>query len=157
MNTITINVQSDREVSFVGEELSRFEFSFVWDEQVKYQLHGAVFAVEGGGFATEIWLTSDAPNPSISAHEFELIDNFEEVDKFFYVFDLFENFCDHALGRREQEECGKRVSKLEKSYHAVLFPFLEGVKTQVVGSGLCDRLKSEKPKSKFWNLFPSST
>ena len=153
MQTISLRSDRDRVVTFEGELLSSFEQQIQTAGDPIRTIAGRVFALANGGFVAEVTFDSDEPQePGIV--EVEQIDHFEDVDKFFYVLDLYESLCNHISGRAEQEACSSRAKRLEREYHKVLFPFLDELKKQVAERGLCDRLQNQQPnQGGFWDRF----
>lgn len=145
----------ERETRFAGEVISQVQEKITLTGEYFRTIHLAVYAVEGGGFVVEAKFESDHPDEHAFC-EVEDVDCFDDVDKFFYVFDVYENLCSvSGFSRSQREECGHRAKRLKKEYDKVLFPFLETVKDIVETRGLPDRHKEPK-KSGLWNMFKSS-
>lgn len=156
MPKFTLVSQSNCEIAFEGEQVDRFELLFKWNDENVFQLRGIVYALDSGGYAAEIRLLGPNAEPTCLAHEIELIDELDDVDKFFYVFHLCESMVAYARSHREIGDLGMRAKKLEKKYHAVLFPFLDRIRSRVTGNGINEKPHVSVSKSWFWNPFPSS-
>ena len=152
MTEFVLKSSSERETQFTGELISEIDREIRLTDEDPRRIRLAVYAVEGGGFVSEARFESDHPNePALSEHED--LDSFDDVDKFFYVFELYETLSNvHGLSRDERAESNCKVKRLVKEYQKILFPFLEETKEIVERRELQDRYKEPK-KSRLWGIF----
>jgi len=156
MNEIVILSTDPTEFRFVGEVVHEAKWSATLDDELSRAFSLSLFAVEGGGFVAAVEFTSDVAMEG-SSTIVEETDCLDDVEKFFYVFDIYE-VIDSVAGasRPEKERRTFAAKQLAKQYEKLMFRFLDEVKSEIAVKGFADRIQEPTAKgNSVWNMFRS--
>ena len=143
-----------REVRFSGDVLLEVENDIALADGYDRRIRLAAFSVDGGGYVAEARFESDHPEEQ-NVTEIEEMDSFDDVDKFFFVFDL-EDLCDmNSTYHRQPDSPTSHVDPFSRECEKIIFPFLENLNGIVRIRGLQDRIRIPK-KFRFWDILKIS-
>ncbi len=156
MNEIAIVSSESKEFRFIGELVHESKWNAVLDDEQSRSLALDVYAIEGGGFVSAVGFQSAVATEGAS-NVVEETDCFDEVEKFFYVFDINEVVASVAgASRVEKEQRTFAAKRLAKEYEKLMFQFLEDCKSQIAIKGYLDRVEDRPVKtSSVWDMFRS--
>ena len=145
MSEILFQHKNQPELRFIGQLIAETEFSVDLDDNAIRKFNLRAFAIDGGGFVAvlQYQTTSDSEENLLS---YEDMDQFKDVENFFYVFEaneVFRNF--DALRRSDREAAGLICKRIAKAYESSLFKFLDVLRSRCQKQNLADRME-EKPK-----------
>ncbi|MFK7768401.1 MAG: hypothetical protein AB8B55_14355 [Mariniblastus sp.] len=154
MTEFAIQSSDGTEIRHAGELVHKDSFEVVPNDQITRNFVLDVYAVEGGGFVTSIeFQTSCSREESVKFCE--EADNLDEVEKFFYVFDLGEHLLPgDNLAQPQKLEHSNILKWLAKEYESRMHAFLEVVNKRIAELGYTDRISDQKPGS-IWGIFKS--
>ncbi|MEM9940624.1 MAG: hypothetical protein AAF939_03465 [Planctomycetota bacterium] len=151
-----LKIGKNRSMKFKGQLISSAEKEVTLASEFVRTIRVSVYGIEEGGFVASAEFESTHPRERAFG-EIEEFDCVEDVDKFFYVFDLHENVSNASgLTKSQKEECELRANRLTHEYEALVFPILKNLTQVAADRGLKNRIVKPK-KSGFWNPFQSSS
>lgn len=153
MNEYSIQSSDDIELKFNGALIHQDESTFSLDDSFDRKFSATVYAVDGGGFVASIEFQSNCPREK-SVLWFEQLDSFEDVEKFYYVFDTAELTLPTNELSRDDTDVRDRISKsISKRFDKLMFQFLEDLKSEAEFHHFGDRVVEPTKATPFWGLF----
>lgn len=153
MNVFSIKSSDDVEVNFSGELIDEVESIVTLEDDCDRKFVIRVYAIESGGFIPTIEYQSNCPFER-SVVWFEETDVFEDVEKFFYAFDVSELMLPaKGISHQEKENHRRIIKKLAKNFEPVMFKFLDDAKQKADQNGFVDRAQEPSKPGSIWGLF----
>ena len=153
MSEHLIQDSNGNQLRFQGELAAEAGKELNLDDGQARKFLARIYAVEGGGFVSSLQYETSSPGEKPIA-VFEEIDFADDVEKFYYVFEPSEIFCNSSELPREVVEQRPVLSKqLAKHYETLVFSLLDDFRAQVLKSGLLNKPNdsSAAKKPSFWN------
>ena len=139
----------DREFQFQGELIAQQNAEVEFANGQSCRMDAKTYSLERGGYVSSLeFLRSDQPAQPIVL--FEEIDLTQDVEKFFYVFEPSEVFCEKLRTKDEREDMELNCKKLGQVYEKMIFAFLDQFQEETAARGTKDRPKSQKKEGSIW-------
>jgi hypothetical protein len=140
MNEIRIQNETSPELCFRGQLISETKIDINLDDQEKRQFNLQVFAVEGGGFVATLLYQSSCDSEQRICW-LEDMDQFKDVENFFYVFEANEVILGFdRLNRSDRENAALTCKRIAAGYENSLFRFLDTTRHRANEQKFGDRI-----------------
>lgn len=141
MNEILIRNENQSELRFQGQMIEEKKFSVELNDDERREFTLSAYAIEGGGFVPVLRYdtTSKSERPFVT---FEELDQFKDVENFFYMFEAKEVIPGYdRLSRNDRERAAKTCKQIAKAYEDSLFRFLDIIGGRVSQQKFGDRVE----------------
>ena len=139
----------DREFQFQGELIAQQEETADLANGQSCQIDAKTYAIENGGYVAVLeFLRSDRPDAPVVL--FEEIDVTDDVEKFFYVFEPSEVFCEKASTPEQLQDIEQNCKTLGRLYEKMIFAFLDEFQSETAARGTKDKPKPPKKEGSIW-------
>ena len=141
MNEILIRHENQLDLCFQGQLIEETKFSIDLNDEERREFTLTAYAIEGGGFVPMLQYdtTSKSESPLVT---YEELDQFKDVENFFYMFEAKEVIIGYdRLARSDREQAAKTCKQIAKVYEASLFRFLDLIGSRTSQQKFGDRVE----------------
>jgi hypothetical protein len=155
MNDLSIKNSDDVELNFDGELIHQAESVVSLEDGRHRKFLVSAYAVEGGGYVSSIEYQTDCSQEK-PVVIFEQTDVFEDVETFFYAFDVCELMLPiKRLSLDEKADRERRTRKISQKFETMMFEFLDAAKRSAEEHHFGDRIEEPAKTGSLWGLFKS--
>lgn len=140
MNEIQIQGEDRPELRFEGQLIAESRFEVDLDDEYDRSFVLQVYAIDGGGFVSTLRYATTSIAEKANFW-YEDMDQFKDVENFFYVFEANEVIKGFGqLNRNDREKANLVCKRVAKRYESSMFKFLDLVRRRAIQQKFGDRM-----------------